>query len=169
MVFTLTACIVLSGLVSFSRWVVDSERRSIERAEHADGQATIIGTMSGSDDALDDAAPAAGRLAIDATARADARAALRMARVAATGRATLLAAGPGQLGSTSSALIFVDGASDAPGVVSVASNARTWGAAVMGPSGTCYLLRFSSGDGLAYGTGGTCTGAHALGVASPSW
>ena len=41
--------------------------------------------------------------------------------------------------------IFVDGPAAAPGVVSVASTAEIWGAAVAGPSGTCYLLRFATG------------------------
>jgi hypothetical protein len=66
-------------------------------------------------------------------------------------------------------MIFVDGPSQAPGVVSVASTKDAWGAAVMGPSGTCFLLRYASGEGVTYGAGGVCTGAEALTVTDPSW
>lgn len=172
-----TACLMLSGLVSFSRWVIDSERRSMartERAERADAPGAIIGTLSGSgsgqgaatgSDALADS------LAIDAAARADARSAFELARTSASGRATFLDAGPGQLGALSSSLVFVDGPAAGPGVVSVASAAEMWGAAVTGPSGTCYLLRFATGEGFTYGSGvsGECTGDAALAARAASW
>ena len=166
-----TACLVLSGLVSFSRWVIDSERRSMARAERADAPGAIIGTLSGSDAAAAAADPLADSLAIDAAARADARSALELARGRASGRATFLEAGPGQLGALSSALVFVDGAAAGPGVVSVASTAEMWGAAVTGASGTCYLLRFATGEGLTYGSGvgGECTGDAALAARAASW
>ena len=166
----LTVFVVVSGLVSFSRWVSDSEQRSLERARRADAAASIVGTMSGTDDALADASSITDRLAVDATARSDARAALSAARDAAAGRATFLDAGPGHLGEISTSLVFVDGPSPVPGVVSVASETDIWAAAVMGPSGTCYWLRFSPGEGAAYGTGRTCTGDAALAAADdPSW
>ena len=166
-VLALAALAVLSGLASFSRWVVESERRSIARAEAAEAAGSIVGTISGTDEpmvpsSIDD------RLAIDATARADARAALEAARSAAAGRSTLLDAGPGQLTPLVSSLIFVDGPSGAPGVVSVAATRETWGAAVMGPSGTCYLLRFAPGEGVSYATGRSCTGDAALRARSAS-
>ena len=163
------AIVVLFGLVSFSLWVVGSERRSIERAVRSDDAPAMVGTIASTDDGLDEALTLAGRLAIDATARADARTAMVAARRAAAGPATFLEAGPGQLGATGSALIFVDGSSQASGVVSVASTPDAWGAAVMGPSGTCYLLRFAPGDGVTYGTGQACTGAAALAADDPSW
>ncbi len=157
------ACVVLSGLVSFSRWVIDSERRSIERAAVADRATSAVGTISGADgapgvDALDD------RLAIDAGARADARTALAAAQRAARGRPSFLDAGPGHLAPRVSSLILVDGPSQAPGIVSVASTRGAWGAASMGASGTCYLLRFAPGEGVTYDTGlGTgCSGEDAL-------
>ena len=169
-----TACLVLSGLVSFSRWVIDSERRSMARAERADAPGAIIGTLSGGGsgenaatgpDALTDS------LAIDAAARADARSAFELARSSASGRATFLDAGPGQLGAISPSLVFVDGPATGPGVVSVASSAQVWGAAVTGPSGTCYLLRFATGEGLTYGAGvgGECTGDAAFAAREASW
>lgn len=164
------ACLLLAGLVSFSRWVIDSERRSVARAARADASGAIIGTLSGIDaDAASD--PLAGSFEMDAAARADARSAFELARSSASGRATFLDAGPGQLGALSSSLVFVDGPAAGPGVVSVASTAEMWGAGVTGPSGTCYLLRFATGEGLTYGSGveGECTGDAALAVRAAWW
>ena len=163
------ALIVVSALIWFSTLVVGSERRSMERAARSEDSTAMVGTISGADHVLDETANVSGRLAIDSTARADARTALIAARRAAAGSATFLDAGPGQLGAIGSAMIFVDGPSQAPGVVSVASTRETWGAAVMGPSGTCYLLRFASGEGNTYGAGQVCTGAAALMVNDPGW
>lgn len=167
-VLAVAAFLVLGGFVSFSRWVVDSERRSLERAERADAVTSIVGTISGGDDS---AAPSAvaGTQAIDAPARSDTREALDAARRAAAGRASFLDAGPGQLSSIARALVFVDGPSLVSGVVSVASTRGAWAAAVMGPSGTCYWLRFSPGDGPSYGTGEPCTGDAALAARADSW
>jgi hypothetical protein len=157
--------------VSFSRWVIDSERRSIARAERADAPGVIIGTLSGSDASATASDPFADAFAIDAAARADARSAFELARSSASGRATFLDAGPGQLDVLSSSLIFVDGPASGPAVVSIASTAEMWGAAVAGPSGTCYLLRFATGEGLTYGSGvgGECTGDAALAARDTSW
>jgi len=163
------ACLVLSGFVSFSRWVIDSERRSMDRVERIEGTGSIVATISGSDDALAGSGSVADPLTIDAAARADARTALNAAREAAAGRATFLDAGPGHLARRTDSLILVDGPSKAPGVVSVASTREAWGAAVMGPSGTCYLLRFAPGDGVTYGTGTACTGDEALTTRGASW
>ena len=49
--------VALSGLVSFSRLVIESERRSMERAELAGAATSIVGTISGSDDEPTDRAP----------------------------------------------------------------------------------------------------------------
>jgi hypothetical protein len=166
-----TACLMLSGLVSFSVWVIDSERRSMARAQRADAPGAIIGTLAGSEGSATGSDPLTNDLAIDAAARADARSSFELARSSASGRATFLDAGPGQLGALSSSLVFVDGPASGPGVVSIASTAEMWGAAVAGPSGTCYLLRFATGEGLTYGSGagGVCTGDEALAARDTSW
>jgi hypothetical protein len=165
---TVAACVVLSGVVSFSRWVIDSERRSLALAESAGSTSSIVGTISG-EDTLDDVSQVADELAIDAEARADARSALQAARRAAKGRATFLEAGPAQLSSIVDRLVFVDGPAEGPGVVSVASRRSVWGAAVTGVSGACYLLRYSPDDGATYGLGRTCTGEEALTARGTSW
>ena len=165
------ACLVLSGIASFARWVSDSERRSLERARAAEDGGAVVGTISGPE-VTGTAEAIEVRLAIDVAARADARSALGAAQRAARGRATFLDAGPGQLAGLVPAVIFVDGPSAAPGVVSVRSSRDAWGAAVMGASGTCYLLRFAPGDGVTYGTGpsSACTGRDALlGARGSSW
>ncbi|HWC70305.1 MAG TPA: hypothetical protein VG993_03995 [Actinomycetota bacterium] len=162
-----TAFVLLSGLALFSRWVVESERRSFHRGEAADA-APIVGTISGGG-ADADASPVADLPAIDAAARADARSALQAARHAARGRATFLDAGPGRLSSNIDHLVVVDGPALGPGVVSVASTRDAWGAAVFGSSGACYLLRFAPGSGVTYGVGADCTGEEALAARDPSW
>ena len=48
-------------------------------------------------------------------------------------------AGPAQLTEQQPSLIFVDGPSTSPAVVSVDASETSWAAAVMGPSGDCYL------------------------------
>jgi len=164
----LTTCLVLSGLVSFSRWVIESEHRSLELAESAESASSIVGTMSG-DDTLTELSQVAEEPAIDVEARADARSALQAARRLAKGRATFLDAGPGQLSSIVDRLVFVDGPAEGPGVVSVASRRAAWGAALTGPSGACYLVRFSPGDGVTYGLGRSCTGEEALAARGTSW
>jgi hypothetical protein len=67
------------------------------------------------------------------------------------------------------ALLFVDGPSTAPSIVSIAASTTSWGAAVMGPSGTCYLVSLRSNGAIAYDRGATCTGESALGAARVSW
>ena len=166
-VLAIAASVGLGGLMSLSRWVVDSERDSLARAGGADAPTSIAGTMPGTDLGPDDL-EGKDPHGIDDDARSDALVALDAARRAASGSATFLDAGPGQLGSTASALIFVDGPSQGPGVVSVASTRDTWGAAAMGPSGTCYLVRLATGR-VSYGVGRSCTGDEALAAHDPSW
>jgi hypothetical protein len=163
------AVLVLCGLVSFSRWVIDSERQSVERAERAGTSSAIIGTIDGGGDPVEAVGPVSDQVAIDAAAQADVTSVLEVARRTAAGRSTFLDAGPGQLGAVASSLTVVDGPSQAPGVVSVASTTDIWGAAVMSPSGVCYLVRFAPGSGVTYGTGSACTGDEALSALQASW
>jgi hypothetical protein len=67
------------------------------------------------------------------------------------------------------ALLFVDGPSTAPTIVSVAATTASWGAAVMGPSGTCYLVSLRADGDVGYDRGATCTGQVALAAARASW
>jgi hypothetical protein len=105
---------------------------------------------------------------MDSPARAQARTALEHARRALHGKGTIAEAGPGQLAASQGALIFTDGPSPAPGIVSVAVAGRHWAAAVMGLSGTCYWVSLAP-SGTSFGTGELCTGVAALGARDPSW
>ncbi len=159
--------VLLTGIVTFSKWVIDSERRSEAKAAsvHGDdaGAMGLIGGEAPVADAVTDTDPL-----LDVPARADARTALAAAREAAGGHATLADAGPGELSSLERSLIFTDGPSPAPGIVSIASGRAHWSAAVMGASGTCYWLRLGP-DGVTYGTGVPCTGVAAMTAGDDSW
>jgi hypothetical protein len=157
---------VMTGLVVFSRWVIDSEARSEAKAAAFTVDEGSVHLLQGTESAEE---PDASTLpAIDVPARADARSALAAARKAARGRATLADAGPGQLAAIDRSLIFTDGPSPAPGIVSVAIEGHSWSAAVMGTSGACYWLRLTP-NGLAYGTGSLCTGTAAEAADSSHW
>ena len=105
---------------------------------------------------------------VDAPARADARTALATAREAARGRSTFADAGPGQLSALERSLIFTDGPSPAPGIVSVAASGGRWAGAVMGTSGTCYWVRLGH-TGTTFGSGELCTGFAALSADDAAW
>jgi hypothetical protein len=81
----------------------------------------------------------------------------------------LSAAGVTELTQRDGGLLFVDGPSTAPTIVSIAGTARSWGAAVMGPSGTCYWISLGAGGDVRYDQGSTCTGQAALAAARPAW
>lgn len=53
-VLAVAASVGLGGLMSLSRWVVDSERDSLARAGGAGAPTTIAGTMPGTDPGPDD-------------------------------------------------------------------------------------------------------------------
>ena len=91
------------------------------------------------------------------------------ARVFLRADGALDGAGPLQLSSIRSDLIFVDGPSAVSEVVSVAGSASVWGAAVMSESGTCFYVRLTDHRRVRYGTGDTCTGQAALGASDPAW
>jgi hypothetical protein len=105
---------------------------------------------------------------IDSRAREIAKAALATAmQVAAT--TSLDQASPGALSALNHELVFVDGPSTAPSVVSVFSGAAGWSAAVHGSGETCYWVAVSLGGDTTYGTGSPCTGLAALGADRASW
>lgn len=156
--------VLLTALTVFTRWVVDSERRSEARAAEGATDETMIGMMQG--------APVeeveADAQTVDAPARAEARSALDAAREAMHGKGSIADAGPGRLGTIERSLVFTDGPSPAPGIVSVATAGQRWAAAVMGHSGTCYWVALGP-HGAEFGTGELCTGIAALSASDPRW
>jgi hypothetical protein len=66
-------------------------------------------------------------------------------------------------------LVFVDGPSTAPSVVSVYVGTAGWAAAVHGGANTCYWVARTAGGRDRFGTGAVCTGLAALAADQPSW
>ena len=93
--------------------------------------------------------------------------AMMAARIAVSPGESFLDAGPGPLAALQPGHTFVDGPSTIPRVVSVAATERTWAAAVLAPSGTCYWIRIGADDRPVTGTTRSCTGAAALRATAP--
>jgi hypothetical protein len=106
---------------------------------------------------------------LDDEARSSARLALGLAQELFAGTEEWSEAGPAQLTLAQPSLIFVDGPSTSPTVVSVDATAASWAAAVMSPSGTCYWIATTSSGSTRFGTGSLCTGHAALHASDPSW
>jgi hypothetical protein len=106
---------------------------------------------------------------LDTQARDAAERALALARDALGGTGDLSSAGVTELTQLDRGLLFVDGPSTAPTIVSVAASAGSWGAAVLGPSGTCYWVSLDGHGAVRYGHGSTCTGEAALAAPRASW
>lgn len=163
---SLAVLVLLVALVAFSRWVIESERRSEAAAATLESDAPVVGMLPGVDAVNAEAAESLPEL--DAPARADARTALAVAREAMRGGKTAANAGPGELSALEDSLVFTDGPSPAPGIVSVANVGERWAGAVMGASGVCYWV--SAGpSGVGFGTGESCTGIAALSAAGSGW
>lgn len=147
------ASLAVLGIGLFATWVVASERKSLARTAPRVVLSDV--TVMGIDDPADpsstdeDAARATGL-------------ALAAARAVFVEERSFLEAGPTQLGALQPGYTFVDGPSTTSGIVSVASTADTWAAAVQGRAGTCYWIRATSAGDVTQGTGAVCTGAAAL-------
>lgn len=148
--------LVVLGIGLFASWIVASERASFAQTDdRVRSDVTIAGVDRASDPSTDaDAVKATGM-------------ALIAARAAFTERRSFLDAGPAQLSALQPGYTFVDGPSTTPRIVSVASTADTWAAAVQDPGGTCYWIRATSAGDISRGTGSECTGAAALSPPAP--
>jgi hypothetical protein len=113
--------------------------------------------------------PAAVARLLDTQARDAAARALALARGALGRTGDLSGVSVAQLSQWDRALLFVDGPSTAPSIVSVAQSGNTWAAAAMGPSGTCYWVSLDAGGGARYDRGTVCTGQAALAAARAAW
>ncbi len=152
--------LVVLGVGLFSNWVIRSERESFSRAG---GHVMPFQVHPAQDDMPDvSAANDAGAQAEEAAA-----AALAVATEVFDEHRSFLEAGPAQLSARQRRYTFVDGPSTAPTIVSVASRAKTWAAAVQGSSGICYWVRTTSAGAVSHGTGLECTGAEALDPSIP--
>ena len=153
--------LVVLGVGLFSNWVIRSERESFSRAGgHVMPFHVRPGQVEGPNVS---AANDAGAQAEEVVA-----AALAVATTVFDENRSFLEAGPAQLSARQRGYTFVDGPSTAPTIVSVASTAETWAAAVQGPSGICYWIRTTSAGAVSHGIGLECTGAEALDPSSPT-
>jgi hypothetical protein len=73
------------------------------------------------------------------------------------------------LSSMNRDLLFVNGPSTAPSIVSVFSGAAGWSAAVRGSGSTCYWVALGASGRARYGTGSQCTGMAALAADRAAW
>jgi hypothetical protein len=157
----LMAAAVVAATGMFAKFVIDSEQHSLERAE-----ARAHPTSTVAAEPIEFVDPE-----IDAPARLAAETALEAAMATLARDGSLSGAGPAELAGLGG-LIFVDGPSTAPQVVSLAGSGKTWAAAVMGASGTCFYAKVTAAGAQTFGTGagGECSGEAAMHAALlPSW
>jgi len=147
------SAIVAAAIGLFATWVVTSERESFARIHRRVAPSEV--TVTGIGDDLDPSST-------DADAEEATGIALAAARAAFIEHRSFLDAGPAQLSALEPGYTFVDGPSTTSSVVSVASTAHTWAAAVKGSGSTCYWIRATSAGEVTRGTGPECTGAAAL-------
>jgi hypothetical protein len=165
---TIAGILVAALLVSFARWVIDSERASFQAAARHDSLPVVVGTLPGATET------AAVRL--DAPMTADDLQAQRVARdvlhaarrLAASG--SFYAAGPAALSKLMPDYTFVVGPSPVPQVVSVAATPHAWGVAVAAVTGRCFMIRATADAPPGFGISvAGCSGEAALRVTGSAW
>jgi len=175
---SLVLAVLVAGFAAFvvrAERAADARRATLEAQqtarEQAEGQELVAQAQAAYDRhqaSLTDV-PAGVAHLLDQQARDAADRALAEARSARDPHADLSAAGMTELSGGDQALLFVDGPSTAPTIVSVAQTAGVWGAAVMGPSGTCYWVSLTTNGIVRYDRGTTCTGEAALASSRTAW
>jgi hypothetical protein len=98
---------------------------------------------------------------VDVEAQSSLERALTLARAVLREDGSFSGADPAALQELQPSLVFVDGPSTAPRIVSVAAGRSGWAAATLGASGTCYWVRAAVGGTTVHGSGRACTGAAA--------
>lgn len=166
--------VVAMLIAGFGAFVVGQQRAADRR------RAALVTSQAATQDAQAHAL-AAGGIRNETVASTDAVAALldRQARDAATAALAIAAevassssydaARPAALAAHDQQLLYVDGPSTAPSVVSVYNGAAGWAAAVHGSGATCYWVAVTPDGRTRYGTGAECTGMAALAADRPAW
>jgi hypothetical protein len=158
--------LVLAGvavflIAVFAAFVISQQRAAdVRRAQALANEQAAASAHAAASLVADTGSPTA----VDRQAQGAADDALRAATQLGPAEAT--AAG---LTDAVSGLLFVDGPSTAPTVVSVYAGSAGWAAAVRGASETCYWVAMTPQGNDRYGTGTSCTGLDALGADQPSW
>ena len=161
-------------MASFAAFVVHQQRAADARRAQAIARQQAADLASAQQ--TQDAALAEGIAADGATVEGLLDREARDAATAALATAMRLAEAHGADAVTAAALsaadpdvVYVDGPSTAPSVVSVYAGSAGWAAAVHGGGDTCLWVAFSAPGRERYGAGATCTGVAALGADNPSW
>ena len=168
--------LLISGFATFvvaQERSADARHASLEAATRAQEQATadrlaLIPDAAAADQVAAGPVPGGVAKLLDAQARDAAERALALAR-GALGHGDLGAADAAQLAGADPTLLFVDGASTAPSIVSVAVSRGVWAAAVMGPSGACYGVSIDTHGVVRYDRSHPCTGGNALAAVRTAW
>ena len=167
--------VVVLLIAAFGAFVVDQQRAADRRraALIADQEVTrqaqaqaVAAEGLGIDEAQPSTQAVAGLL--NGQARDAATSALAVAAQVAAG-SSYDAARPAALAAHDPGLLYVDGPSTAPSVVSVYNGAAGWAAAVHGAGDTCYWVAVTPEGATRYGTGSICTGMAALAADRPAW
>lgn len=144
---------------TFGRWVVASEHAADARRDAAlEALREPAASPVVSPAALDDEAAQAASLS-----------ALSVARDVFDRTGSFEGASTGALAEELPDLIFVDGPSTAPMIVSVEAGADAWAAAVMGQDATCFWVRVAASGSTRYGGGADCTGEAAKAAELTAW
>jgi hypothetical protein len=161
--------VVFASFVASEQRTADARRSQLEATQRADAEAearAAAAQVGAADPGTPDAATVRGM--VNERAQEAATTALGTAqRFAATepiDGATATAISP-----LEPSLLFVDGPSTGPSVVSVYAGAAGWAAAVGGAHGTCYWVAVALDGRARYGTGMPCTGMAALASDRGAW
>ena len=171
------ALLVVIGLLiaAFAMFVVSEQRAAdarraqiaaTQRAE-AEAEAQAAAAQVGAS-APGTADPVTVGNMLDANAQAAATAALDAARRIAAG-GSIADAAPNALTAIAPTILYIEGPSTGPSVVSVYAGAAGWAAAVHGAKATCYWVAVAADGRTRYGTGSACTGMAALAADRPAW
>jgi hypothetical protein len=171
------ALVVVIGLLvaAFALFVTSAQRTADARRaqleatqrDEALAQAQAAAAEMGSADPGTADPTAVGNM-LNANAEQAATEALDAAsRIAADG--SIAEAVPNALTAVAPSVLFVDGPSTGPSVVSVYAGAAGWAAAVRGAHTTCYWIAVAADGRTRYGTGSACTGMAALAADRPAW
>jgi hypothetical protein len=154
-------CVLAVGL--FARFLIDHERASFVTApavETAPAAAHVNETPLTNDAVF---------RAMDEEARTGLMSAADLAHETYQRTGSFTNAGAFQLTQLQPNLLYVDGSSTAPSVVSVDTTKHSWAAAAMGPSGSCYWIHVDAAGTIGYGTGTSCAGSDAMSAEARSW
>lgn len=163
--------VLIAGFAAFvmdQQHIADRRRAGLMATQQAAAQKQVqtIAESAAGNEASALSGPVAGLL--DRQARAAAEQALATASEIAAS-SSYDEARPAALAAHNQDLVFVDGPSTAPSIVSVYNGAAGWAASVRGANNTCYWVAVTPAGPTRYGTGPACTGMAALAADRPAW